>query len=119
MEQEGSMAPSRSANGEPRWSNEVLGNEVLCTAWAPFDPRTRPSPIPCSLYPAFKSGHTGQSRSLGQVHRHQSADARLAHGHARQLSRRFHRRLVMGDEEELYLFAHLVDHLRKASDVGF
>src|SRR3546814_5181230 len=44
--------------------------------------------------------------------------ARLAHGNAGQLLRGLHRRLVVGDEQELYLLAHLRDHGGEAADVG-
>ena len=37
----------------------------------------------------------------------------------RQLLRGFHRRLVVGDEQELHLLAHLADHRGEAADVGF
>src|SRR5207342_2070111 len=61
-------------------------------------------------YAAVRSGCANQARSLGQVDRDQPADPGLAHGHAGQLPGRFHGRLVMGDEQELHLFAHLRDH---------
>src|SRR5690606_23423991 len=60
----------------------------------------------------------GQARGLGQVHGYQAAHARLAHGNPAQLLRRFHRRLVVGDEQELHLLAHLRDHRGEAADVG-
>src|SRR5262245_11340197 len=66
-------------------------------------------------YAAEGSSCANQPRGLRQVHRDQAADARLAHGHARQLAGRFHGRLVVGDEQELHLLAHLGDHRAEAA----
>src|SRR3546814_10201189 len=55
---------------------------------------------------------------FGEVDGYQAAHARLAHGNAGQLLRGLHRRLVVGDKQELYLLAHLRDHGGEAADVG-
>src|SRR5690606_13717215 len=64
------------------------------------------------------SCRAGEARGFGAVHGHQARHARLAHGHAGQLVRGFHGRLVVGDEQELYLFARLADHRGETADVG-
>src|SRR5690606_1557056 len=94
----------------------------VCTASAsaPSAPPTR-MPMRSSVMPLLRrscrgSRGAGQARGLGQVHGYQAAHARLAHGNPAQLLRRFHRRLVVGDEQELHLLAHLRDHRGEAAD---
>src|SRR5436190_5020209 len=63
-------------------------------------------------------GGARKLRGLGQVDLHQARHARLAHGHAAELRRRFHGALVVRDHDELHLARHLLHHLAEAPDVG-